>query len=1007
MIIKKSIINSEKIPFKQTIVFVINVIIFIFITTIHSYGEDESSQISKIIASHVLKENKISIVYMVNQKPYMFMDKNGTAKGMVIDLCRLLGKNSAVKINFIPANKKDGENLVRKGKADLLVATYKEEENPEGLYFLNEFLETDFVLFIREDLSLQRKRALNNISIAVLDDEKSIKAINDKFPSFKIKKFNNNQDIIRSAISDNVQGFSMEYAIAMNNLSKVDAIGRFRQYDKLYIQYIRIGAKTENKKLIRLIDKGMHKISFKEITDLHQKWSVYSPLLFSWFFRAVTFTVIVIFIVILIVFIFVLRSKVRNRTLKLKEALDEIQRQNKKLENEILEKNNAEKALFRTLNEMEIFVKTIPDLFYVCDLEDDLVKWNKRFEDVTEYSSNEISKMKIDDFFAGNKKYISFTLKEFHENDLKTFESKIKAKNGELKLFEFIISPLKDENLNTIGHVGIGRDITERKQYEEALEESEQKLKSIFDNMLDAFYRADEDGKMLWCSPSTAKILGYNNPDEVIGLDLAENFYANPKESIILLQELKKNDQLRDYEVELKKKDGTLLYVGVNSRIIRNEKGETLWIEGAFRDISERKEAAEDLQKSEERFRTIFQLMDVAIWELDYAEIMEVFQSLNIVSTEELHEYLKDEWFLENVRKGLKISDANEASLKLYGARTKDELINNIDKIFVEEAWESLKEITEAIASGKRYYEIESVRKTLQGELLNVIIRIRVPEENDAFNNILVTMIDITAQKEHEEELEKAKEAAEVANKAKSTFLANMSHELRTPLNSVIAMSDILLEKYFGDLTDEQDDYIKDIRESGHHLLNLINDILDLSKVEAGFSPLDLGEVDLKGLLNNSMVIVREKAYKHSITLTCEIDDAIPLIVGDERKIKQVIFNLLSNAVKFTDDGGKVGIEATLLDKMVQIVVSDTGIGISKENSDMIFSEFYQAEETFTKKYEGTGLGLTLVNRFVQQHGGSVWVESEVGKGSRFYFNLPINLNEIIDQIQVNEKEEK
>ena len=240
-------------------------------------------------------------------------------------------------------------------------------------------------------------------------------------------------------------------------------------------------------------------------------------------------------------------------------------------------------------------------------------------------------------------------------------------------------------------------------------------------------------------------------------------------------------------------------------------------------------------------------------------------------------------------------------------------------------------------------------------------------------------------------ELEAANQEIQESNRLKSRFLANMSHELRTPLNAVIAMSDILLEQYFGPLNEKQTEYLKDVHESGQHLLALINDILDLSKVEAGHSPLEPEEVDVKSLLESSLTIVRERASNHGIVLSCEASEDLPIIMADERKVKQVVFNLLSNAVKFTPDGGKVGVRAVSQAYEVEICVWDTGIGIGAEDQDKIFGEFEQSESTLTRQYEGTGLGLALVKRFVEQHGGRIWVESAEDAGSSFYFTLPLN----------------
>ena len=259
-----------------------------------------------------------------------------------------------------------------------------------------------------------------------------------------------------------------------------------------------------------------------------------------------------------------------------------------------------------------------------------------------------------------------------------------------------------------------------------------------------------------------------------------------------------------------------------------------------------------------------------------------------------------------------------------------------------------------------------------------------------AFSVAYARYLDFQRLEERNRQLAEANREVEQANKAKSAFLANMSHELRTPLNSVIAMSDILLEKYFGDLTQQQEDYAKDIRESGQLLLSLINDILDLSKVEAGHSPLELSEVDLKNLLEGSLTVVRERALKHGISLSCEVAEDLPTISGDGRKLKQAIYNLLSNAVKFTPDQGKVGVDARLDDDRIRVCVWDTGIGIPPEDQEKVFGEFEQSDISLTRKYEGTGLGLALVKRFVEQHGGGIWLESKVGEGSRFCFTLPL-----------------
>ena len=239
------------------------------------------------------------------------------------------------------------------------------------------------------------------------------------------------------------------------------------------------------------------------------------------------------------------------------------------------------------------------------------------------------------------------------------------------------------------------------------------------------------------------------------------------------------------------------------------------------------------------------------------------------------------------------------------------------------------------------------------------------------------------------EELGRLYQQLEAASRHKSEFLANMSHELRTPLNAIIGFSEVLLERMFGELNPKQEEYLQDIMTSGRHLLSLINDILDLSKVEAGRMELEPSAFDLPAALEGCLTLVRERATRHGITLGLTVDEDLGQIVADERKVRQVVLNLLSNAVKFTPEGGRVAVGAARADGGVEVSVSDTGIGIAQDEQEAIFEEFRQAGSDYTRKREGTGLGLALSRKFVELHGGRIWVKSEVGKGSTFTFTLP------------------
>ncbi|HEX7503118.1 MAG TPA: HAMP domain-containing sensor histidine kinase [Acidobacteriota bacterium] len=235
-------------------------------------------------------------------------------------------------------------------------------------------------------------------------------------------------------------------------------------------------------------------------------------------------------------------------------------------------------------------------------------------------------------------------------------------------------------------------------------------------------------------------------------------------------------------------------------------------------------------------------------------------------------------------------------------------------------------------------------------------------------------------------------EAAQAANKAKSDFLANMSHELRSPLNAIIGFSEVLKKGQAGDLTPRQKEYSSEIFDSGQHLLALINDILDLSKIEAGKMTLELEKADLALLLESCLAIVREKALGHGITLKSQAAGNLGAVMVDLRKFKQMVYNLLSNAVKFTPDGGRILLEAQrTASGQLEFSVSDSGIGIAEKDLPRLFTPFEQLDGSLERKYEGTGLGLSMVKRLAELHGGVVSARSELGKGSRFTVRLPLS----------------
>ncbi len=295
---------------------------------------------------------------------------------------------------------------------------------------------------------------------------------------------------------------------------------------------------------------------------------------------------------------------------------------------------------------------------------------------------------------------------------------------------------------------------------------------------------------------------------------------------------------------------------------------------------------------------------------------------------------------------------------------------------------------------------VDYIRKPFKPEIVRT--RVQNQLELKRYREHLEEMVELRTA-----ELKLAKEAAEAANRAKSLFLATMSHELRTPLNSIIGFTDLIHRKVYGEINPEQEEYLSYVLENSRHLLALINDILDISKIEEGKIELELSKVLIRELVAHSLVFVRERADKNNIRICTVIDRAVPQTFrADERRLKQILINILANAVKFTPDGGEISLVVRIAGAdelstwpaclhmpradVLLIAVTDTGIGIRPEDTQRIFEPFVQADNTSTRKYEGSGLGLSFSQKLVAMHEGAIWVESNPAKqGSTFYIVLP------------------
>ncbi|TGC08345.1 PAS domain S-box protein [Methanolobus halotolerans] len=590
-----------------------------------------------------------------------------------------------------------------------------------------------------------------------------------------------------------------------------------------------------------------------------------------------------------------------------------------------------------------------------------------------------------------------------HPDDRKMFREKVglcregKSIHVEFRSIPFekktywhslFLKPLFGENGKPEKMMGISQDITQRKETEKALKESEEKFRLIAESANDVIWILDRNKKFMYISPSVEKLRGYT-PEEVMELPLDKRLTPHSFaliDSILetFFREFKKGiipDTPRTIEVEQPCKGGSTVWTELHINPVLDDEGNFKLFLGISRDITERRKHEAELQRQKNMLDSIFNLAPTVMLLVNKHGIIEKVNKAAMECT------TRDKENIIGHRAGDVFSCIN--ALKGNGCGMN---VNCIQCVFKKAEQETLRK-----RSGVQKKE-GTVRFLLpNGSQMSRSFLVSTSYiDMGSEPKIIVSVDDITDIKKIERFVVESKTEAENANRAKSEFLANMSHELRTPLNAIMGYSEILQDRNFGDLSQKQKKFAEHIHTSGKHLLELINNILDISKVESGKMEVHFRELQVLDTMRNVQNVISPLVKKKHIELKFSVDPDKLSLNADEIKFRQILYNLLSNAVKFTPEKGLIKVVARKKDNMAEISVTDTGIGISAEEQSKLFTPFHQIDSSISRKYQGTGLGLALVKRFVELHDGDITVESEPGKGSTFTFTIPIRDEDVL-----------
>lgn len=644
-----------------------------------------------------------------------------------------------------------------------------------------------------------------------------------------------------------------------------------------------------------------------------------------------------------------------------------------------------------------------------------VVLWNKFAEQLYGYKQKEVLGKNIVELLtpAGFETQYQQKIQEAANSLGLSAKNEYWLKNKAGRIFPAIadVSPIAGEGGEVIGLVGISFDITEKKAAQKQLRDSEHKYRMIAENTSDGIFISNAKGRITYVSPAYLRLLGYSAKEELThGIDeIYELVHPDERDKLFarIYDAIENNVEKLTYSFRARHKKGHYVWREDHAKFRYDDKGKLIETYVICRDITENKrqeqllkqrnadlqKAKQQVEESEHFFRTIFENSPILYWEENFSDVRNEIKRLMQEGVSDINLYFEQnpQKVVELAAK-IKVANVNQMVWKTFGYRSKAELLDNLPELFTEKSILDFKNALVSLVNDRPLFQCITEHRTARGDIKHMIMKSFVPEgyENN-YSRIIVAMVDITEMIESEKELIVAKEKAEESDRLKSAFLRNISHEIRTPMNAMVGFSDLLLKPARSEAEMEQ--FNGYIHQSTKDLLAIVENIVAIAHIETGQLKLNMMKfppVKLLEELHNDYSNLLEKTGKSTVEMKINIQaDCEFQITSDYTRIQQIFKTLLDNALKFTTEG-YIELGCTLCADTIDFYVSDTGIGIPKEKQQIIFKAFTHADENIRQLYGGVGIGLTIAVGLTKLLGGQLKIDSKMGEGTKFQFNLPL-----------------